>query len=420
MQIKHYKQCLKISHWHKIIYLSAHENKISWVVMVQIIKNIKRRKNEMNDLVLCPNCNRTYDEDELFFEESSGNSLCQECFDSRNFYCEGCNEYFPDNQNSGNNYCGDCFDSRFYICANCDDITPQNEGSTVEGDSWCESCMSDANYCEECGEYYSESHFNDGRYHSCNTNEGLREHDYKPEPIFYGSGNLFYGVELEVESDGNRNSTIESLSNFNQFIYNKKDGSLSDNYGFEIVSHPATLSYHQNNNWQDILSKLRSKGCKSHDTSTCGLHIHMSREGIDEGHLKRFILFWYTQNNIVRAIARRNFNNYCLDKDMGSKVVPSNEILRSRTRYEQINLQNEMTVEVRRFKGTLNYVSFMACLELVDAVRKYTKTTTYKDMRNVEFTEQTFIGFVFKFKSTYPNLVQKLQQKIKFVATDSE
>lgn len=375
--------------------------------------------SEINE-VICPICSHTYDENDLIFEESSGETMCTDCFDSRNFCCSHCNNYFPDSQDVGNNLCNRCYENHYFTCDNCGDINRLDDGGAeVEGSTYCESCLSnDATYCENCNEYFRNSHYDDSYYHECENGGGLREHGYKPEPKFFGDGQIFYGVELEVECQESISNSVENLSNHSEFIYIKKDGSL--NRGFEVVSHPASLKFHQENHWEDILKRLRNSNCKSHDTTTCGLHVHMSREGMDAGHLKRFILFWYSQKNIVRALARRDFNGYCEDKDMGNTVIPSDAILRSRTRYEQINLQNENTVEVRRFRGTLNYTSFMACIELVDAVRKYTKTTSYKDMRNVEFTEQTFIGWVFKFRNAYPNLVQKLQQKIKFVAIDSE
>ncbi|MEE1198444.1 MAG: hypothetical protein U0K54_04785 [Acutalibacteraceae bacterium] len=47
--------------------------------------------------------------------------------------------------------------------------------------------------------------------------EGSRTHDYiedyyyKPEPIFYGSGNRFFGVELETDEAGESDSGASSV-----------------------------------------------------------------------------------------------------------------------------------------------------------------------------------------------------------------
>ena len=83
-------------------------------------------------------------------------------------------------------------------------------------------------------------------------NNSIKNYNYKPEPIFYDSGNIFYGVELEIDRGGECNQTAEKLyeiANRNDDrIYCKHDGSLSD--GFEMVSYPMTLDYHINNmNW---------------------------------------------------------------------------------------------------------------------------------------------------------------------------
>ena len=71
--------------------------------------------------------------------------------------------------------------------------------------------------------------------------------------------------------------------NDDEHIYIKYDGSLDD--GFEIVSHPATLNYHLNDfPWEDILHYAVQMGYRSHQTSTCGLHIHVNRLSLGETH----------------------------------------------------------------------------------------------------------------------------------------
>ena len=43
-------------------------------------------------------------------------------------------------------------------------------------------------YCSECFEKLRET--------------SIKSYNYKPEPIFYGSGDLFLGVELEIDKGG--------------------------------------------------------------------------------------------------------------------------------------------------------------------------------------------------------------------------
>ena len=53
--------------------------------------------------------------------------------------------------------------------------------------------------------------------------------------------------------------------------------------GFEIVSHPMSLQYHQNEmNWHEIMTKLIDIKYLSHKTSTCGLHIHIEKSKLGD------------------------------------------------------------------------------------------------------------------------------------------
>ena len=86
----------------------------------------------------------------------------------------------------------------------------------------------------------------------------IKPYNYKPEPLFYGSGNLFYGVELEIDKGGEYSSSAEILMDVvnrdSEHMYCKHDGSI--NCGFEMVLHPMTLDYHLNSmNWLDVFNK---------------------------------------------------------------------------------------------------------------------------------------------------------------------
>ena len=80
-------------------------------------------------------------------------------------------------------------------------------------------------YCRECFEKLN--------------NFAIKNYSYKPEPIFYGSGPLYLGVELEIDKGGEEDSNAQKLLDIanenDERIYCKHDGSIND--GFEIVSH---------------------------------------------------------------------------------------------------------------------------------------------------------------------------------------
>ena len=98
-----------------------------------------------------------------------------------------------------------------------------------------------------------------------------------------------------------------------QHIYIKSDGSLDD--GMEIVSHPMSLNYHQNFCWQEIMSKAVALGYRSHQTSTCGLHIHVNRTAFgmnqaeQEEVIAKILYFVEAHWNELYCFSRREENN---------------------------------------------------------------------------------------------------------------
>jgi hypothetical protein len=126
-------------------------------------------------------------------------------------------------------------------------------------------------------------------------------------------------------------------------------------------------------------------GYKSHNTQTCGTHIHMSRAafGNDNDKLMNFVFlfekFW--REVVVFSRRKHNFNvydiginaidhyssRYCdLEDDKDIKTV---EKIKDKTRnnygrYRVVNLTNNATIEVRIFRGTLKENTIIASIQL--------------------------------------------------------
>ena len=68
----------------------------------------------------------------------------------------------------------------------------------------------------------------------------VHDYYYKPEPIFYGTGSRYLGVELEIDEGGesheNAGQILRLANSGDELVYCKHDGSLNE--GFEIVTHP--------------------------------------------------------------------------------------------------------------------------------------------------------------------------------------
>ena len=147
-------------------------------------------------------------------------------------------------------------------CSNCDAVIHLDNVYNLEGYDYCREC-----YNEECSKCHS-----------------IHDYGYKPELIFYGDSDRYFGVELEIDGAGKDDDYADELLEIanisDEHIYIKSDGSLDD--GMEIVSHPMTLDFHKDFCWEDIMRKAISLGYRSHQTSTCGLHIHVNRDCLGE------------------------------------------------------------------------------------------------------------------------------------------
>lgn len=79
----------------------------------------------------------------------------------------------------------------------------------------------------------------------------IHTYKYKPAPIFYGDRPRYFGVELEIDGAGKNTDNADKILTLankdSEHIYIKTDNSLED--GMEIVSHPMTLDYHKQFQW---------------------------------------------------------------------------------------------------------------------------------------------------------------------------
>lgn len=142
------------------------------------------------------------------------------------------------------------------------------------------SLSEDEDNTPRCGDHGCNECYPDGDpYDDPYDDDGVLSYDYRPEPQFFGKtgkGKLFLGIELEFELNGaTRRQVCETVDE--PWIYLKEDGSLDR--GLEMVTHPISPDFLKENigTWFDITKQLRKLGCRSRDTDTCGMHVHLSR-----------------------------------------------------------------------------------------------------------------------------------------------
>ena len=205
----------------------------------------------------------------------------------------------------------------------------------------------------------------------------------------------FYGLELEVDRGGEDNDMSKDVIKLLQErVYTMHDGSL--NNGFEIITHPHTEKALMNLNWKETFKWLIHKGYRSHDISTCGLHLHINRSVFkNEDSLAKMLYFYEKNFDEIIKVSRRELSRanrwagrYCHYSD-DVTLDKMHEILEdydSRgehdSRYKCVNLQKRHTVEIRIMRGTLNYNSFMACLDFMITVAK--NSNKVRDIDNWE------------------------------------
>ena len=281
--------------------------------------------------------------------------------------CDDCGNWFREGDgvttHDARNICQTCYEYYYVTCERCWEVFPIDECGYSEDDY--------AYYCSDC---IPETDINDW--------------NYKPEPVFFGSGAPFVGTELEIDGGNDRNECANELTAAaNGHAYFKYDGSLE--CGLEIVSHPATLEAHMSvMGWADYREIAKKYGFTSHDAGTCGLHTHIGLDyfinrGVTdtEARARIFALVNYHKNEFVQ-FARRDcdqwakYANRCELADFEQSIDDSYELARfianqSRDRYRAVNVQNENTIELRIFKGTLRLNTLYATLALVDALARF-------------------------------------------------
>lgn len=332
-----------------------------------------------------------------------GEWLCINCLNSETVVCSHCDTRIWNDNNSGSDsvpLCENCYCDHYTSCNHCGRIIHRD-------DAYYETDESEEPYCYSCYQRYC-------------SNKSIHDYYYKPEPIFYGKGNRFFGVELEVDNAGETDENAESVmhianGNRSEHVYCKHDGSLEE--GFEIVTHPMTLNYHINEMpWQKTLTRLKNMSYLSHQAGTCGLHVHVNRDSLGETYedqescIARILFFVEKHWEELLKFSRRT--NYQLErwaarygyKDKPKDILDHAKGGANNGRYSCINLQNADTIEFRMFRGTLKYNTIIATLQLVNRVCDVAISLSDEEIKSLSWT--SFVS-----GCNEPELIQYLKER---------
>ena len=267
----------------------------------------------------------------------------------------------------------------------------------------------------------------------------INKYNYRPNFVFHKVNNeedLYMGVELEVdmggENDENAKGILDILNDNNKInAYCMHDGSLTGgniiqgygvmSTGFEIATMPCTLEYHKQLPYKEAFKFLIDKGYKSHDTKTCGMHVHINRNYFGNDKLvqdlnisKLMFLFEKYWQEIV-LIARRDSNRYARRSflEENESVIDLYSKSKQQGKYAVINLEHKDTVEIRIFKGTLNYDTYMCTLEFVYDICKLVKNVDIYVIQMVKWDdiESTFSDNLIKYLNTRREIERQAKEK---------
>lgn len=373
-------------------------------------------------------------------------------------------------------------ESAFFMCGCCDQLGIRSECVTgLDGYHFCAECVSRGRtrfsrvmggYISRAGSYnaftsredvdngirdaitsdYAREHryhYDDGVYYapgvfdmSSRLNNTLFSYHSGPDmghiPSAYDSRKprILLGMELEMEISGGScggdddededtcsdrasyaKRVVRALNGVTPaFCKAETDGSLDD--GFEIISGYTGLDVHEKT-WK-ALSRA-TDGLESHDTDTCGLHVHVDKAGMTPLHMAKLCTFIHAKENqrLLTTISRRyqgstgsgyakfyqgtdwvhraadaalyEYKAHRMSRRKGDKFnygrFANSEFWGER--YAALNFNNAHTVEFRMFRGTLKFESIMACLEFAFASWHFTKETPMKKL-----TTEAFMDFI--------------------------
>jgi hypothetical protein len=358
------------------------------------------------------------------------------------FTCGICHEEHPLSQRhifDGTELCETCYETETTTCDHCGERIWTEDAETDEYTSLCLSCYDrDYSRCHDCGQiihnsnaYYPDedydfpycSHCIDYAQHS---KTAIHTYSYKPIPIFYGTGTRYLGVELEVDEGGESSdhaTELLTLANAGaEHIYCKHDGSLVN--GFEIVTHPMTLDYHQKQMpWEAVVDHAVAMGYLSHQTTSCGLHVHVNRNSFgatdnsQEAAIARVLFFVENHwNELLRFSRRTQRQMEQWAARYGRKDNPKEQLEHVKNnysdRYRAINLTNRSTIEFRLFRGTLRYNTLIATLQLVNEICEVACCLCDDELARLTWTD--FCARIGNLE--YPELVQYLKERRLYIS----
>lgn len=356
-----------------------------------------------DDYFECDCCGHIFHIDNQEIVRCTDEYVCQNCAENNYYRCDDCRELFPRDcvtiTHNRDYICDDCYGSYYFTCSNCEEvyhIDDEREDPNT-GDSVCINCYDEC----RCGVM---------DYHDFDSSS------YKRRKCCGEKNPITFGVELECDDGRFSIDDFEDYINDGYKIHFERDGSLSHK-GVECISQPCSLKYHQEKfEWEKILNILKNQGFKSHNTETCGLHIHIGRKQLTSSQIIKMDVFVNHGREFFAKIARRETfygrgGHYDITKKADPRC-PSGYLGNHFRRYTAVNTTNYNTVELRIFKGSLKYNTFIGTIEMCHALVNFVNLISLKEIYDTEHNIVKFVEYMWKNRKLYPHVFQMMYELV--------
>lgn len=191
------------------------------------------------------------------------------------------------------------------------------------------------------------------------------------------------GVELEVCCDtsdpGSRIAFLNEWQERDGFLL-ERDGSLSDEFGIEIVGPPLRREdYTEDSAWHRLTQWLRDNDARSwYAAGDYGMHVNLSRRYMSVAEQTAVVLATHRWSALMTSIGGRRTHFAEFDTSLSPEVsfdiarVRASRQLSGSGKYYAVHVKRNV-LEFRLFRGTLAWSGFMRNIETVWALHDYAK-----------------------------------------------
>lgn len=192
-----------------------------------------------------------------------------------------------------------------------------------------------------------------------------------------------FGVELEMKA--NSQSDLEDICAraMGCGFLAEYDGSLDEALGVEIVAPPIPLAKFRKGVWSEFMDGIRRLGTGWDAGTGYGIHISITQSTLSKVQQGKFIRFFADNQAFCEAIAGRKETSYARYHRPSWKVG----VLGETEKYLAASIRPRNRIEVRIFRSTLKFPSFLKNVQFVAALVEFVRQSSMSRNTAVEFVK---------------------------------